>query len=65
MPKMKSHRGSRRRFRRTAKGKWIYSKANRSHLAEHKPAKRKRQLRRKGIVNKRDAHRIGQLLPYA
>jgi large subunit ribosomal protein L35 len=45
MPKMKSHKGSRKRFRVTANGKLKRSQAGKKHLNSHKTGKRKRQLR--------------------
>ncbi|HEY8450544.1 MAG TPA: 50S ribosomal protein L35 [Bacillota bacterium] len=65
MPKMKTHRGARKRFRRTGGGRWVHKQTNRSHLLAKKAAKRKRQLRRKGIVDGSDVARLSRLLPYA
>lgn len=45
MPKMKSHKGSRKRFRVTANGKLKRKQAGKKHLESHKTGKRKRQLR--------------------
>jgi ribosomal protein L35 len=45
MPKMKTHKGSRKRFRITAKGKLKRRQAGKKHLESHKTGKRKRQLR--------------------
>jgi large subunit ribosomal protein L35 len=50
MPKMKTHKGSKKRFRVTASGKLKRSQAHKRHLLSHKPAKRKRHLRH-GIVD--------------
>jgi large subunit ribosomal protein L35 len=47
MPKMKTHKGSRKRFRVTASGKLKRSQAGKKHLNSHKTGKRKRQLRAK------------------
>ncbi len=44
MPKMKTHKGSRKRFKVTAKGKLKRRQAGKSHLMSHKTSKRKRQL---------------------
>lgn len=46
MPKQKTHKGSKKRFRVTATGKLKRSQAGKKHLNSHKPGKRKRQLRR-------------------
>ena len=45
MPKQKSHKASRKRFRVTANGKLKRSQAGKKHLNSHKTGKRKRQLR--------------------
>lgn len=45
MPKMKSHKGSRKRFRVTASGKLKRRQAGKKHLNGPKTAKRKRHLR--------------------
>ncbi len=49
MPKQKSHKASRKRFRVTASGKLKRSHAGKKHLNSHKATKRKRQLRAKSI----------------
>jgi large subunit ribosomal protein L35 len=57
MPKLKSHKASRKRFRVTASGKLKRSQAGKKHLNSHKSGKRKRQLRAKlvetGLVAKK------------
>ena len=45
MPKMKSHRASRKRFRVTATGKLKRASAGKRHLNSHKATGRKRDLR--------------------
>ena len=45
MPKMKTHKASKKRFRVTATGKLKRHKAGKKHLLSHKTGKRKRQLR--------------------
>ncbi len=47
MPKMKTHKGSLKRFRVTAKGKLKRPQAGKKHLNYNKTSKRKRQLRGK------------------
>jgi large subunit ribosomal protein L35 len=48
MPKMKTHKASKKRFRVTASGKLKRRQAGKKHLLSHKTGKRKRQLR--GVV---------------
>jgi large subunit ribosomal protein L35 len=50
MPKMKSHRGARKRFSITGTGKVKRLKAFKSHILTKKSSKRKRNLRRSTTV---------------
>lgn len=45
MPKMKTHKGARKRFKITATGKLKRRQASKKHLLSHKTGKRKRHLR--------------------
>ncbi|MCD5414311.1 MAG: 50S ribosomal protein L35 [Clostridiales bacterium] len=63
MPKMKTHRGAAKRFKRTKSGKIKRFKAFTSHLFASKSAKRKRNLRKAAIVCKGDQKRMDQLIP--
>ena len=45
MPKMKTHKGTKKRFRLTAKGKVKHRQSGTSHLAARMSHKRKRNLR--------------------
>ena len=45
MPKQKTHKGTKKRFRLTATGKVKHRSAGTSHLASRKTQKRVRQLR--------------------
>jgi large subunit ribosomal protein L35 len=50
MPKMKSHRGARKRFSVTGSGKVKRNKAFKSHILTKKTSKRKRRLRQATTV---------------
>jgi large subunit ribosomal protein L35 len=50
MPKMKSHRGARKRFSITGSGKVKRNKAFKSHILTKKTSKRKRRLRQSGLI---------------
>ncbi len=65
MPKIKTHRGAAKRFRKTASGKFKCGHANRSHILTKKATKRKRNLRRTNYADPADAGRITRMLPYA
>ena len=45
MPKQKTHKGTKKRFRLSAKGKALHRSAGTSHLAARMSQKRKRKLR--------------------
>ncbi len=62
MPKMKSHSGAKKRFRKTANGKLRGRHGMTSHILEKKNAKRKRRLGRPAEVAKADAKRVKELL---
>src|SRR5690606_7670289 len=64
MPKIKTHRGAAKRFRKTASGKYKAGHANRSHILTKKATKRKRNLRQTNHVRAEDAGRLDRMLPY-
>jgi large subunit ribosomal protein L35 len=64
MPKMKTHRGAAKRFKKSGTGKVMRSKAFASHILEKKSPKRKRKLRQGTVVSAGDMKRIAKLLPY-
>ena len=51
MPKMKTHRGAAKRFKKTGTGKIKRAKAFKSHILTKKSAKRKRNLRKAAYVS--------------
>ena len=64
MPKLKSHRGAAKRFKKTATGKFTRSKAFKRHILTSKTTKSKRQMRGSHVVDKADAPRLKRMLPY-
>ena len=62
MPKMKTHRGAAKRFKKTGTGKIKRRHGFASHMIESYFPKRKRNLRKGAIMAKGDAKRIGQLI---
>lgn len=64
MPKIKTHRGAAKRFKKTGSGKIKRSKAFASHLLGDKTPKRKRKLRKAGLVSATETNRIAKLIPY-
>ena len=63
MPKMKTHKGSSKRFKITANGKIRRRRAYSSHLFLSKTAKQKRNLRRSTLVDETNEKRLRRLLP--
>ncbi|HBE78651.1 MAG TPA: 50S ribosomal protein L35 [Firmicutes bacterium] len=62
MPKMKTHRGAAKRLTVTGSGKVKKNNAFKSHLLESKSPKRKRGLRKAGIVAHGDMRRVKRML---
>ena len=50
MPKMKTHKGAKKRFKITGSGKVKRMRAFKSHILTKKDAKRKRRLRKAALV---------------
>ena len=64
MPKLKSHRGAAKRFKKTATGKFTRTKAFKRHILTSKPTNRKRNARGSVVVSPADMHRVKRMLPY-
>ena len=62
MPKMKSHSGAKKRFRKTAKGKLRGRHAMSSHILEKKSQKRKRKFRKAVAISDTDTPRVRKML---
>jgi len=62
MPKMKTHSGTAKRFRKTGKGKFKRSQAYANHLLGKKNPSRKRRLRKSAMVKPADVKRVKQLV---
>jgi large subunit ribosomal protein L35 len=63
MPKMKTHKGAKKRFSVTGKGKIRRLKAYKSHILTKKDPKRKRRLRRAAMIKvSGEAKRLERLL---
>ena len=64
MPKMKTKRGAAKRFKVTGTGRVKRAHGYRRHILTSKTRKRKRQLRKGGMVSPADQKAIKALLPY-
>ena len=62
MPKMNTHRGAAKRFKKTGSGKIVRTKSNKQHILTKKSPKRKRHLRKSALVDKADEKRLNQML---
>jgi large subunit ribosomal protein L35 len=62
---IKTNKSVAKRFRITASGKVLRSRAGRRHLAQSKNAKRLRRLGKAAVVDATDAYRITQNLPFS
>ena len=62
MPKMKTHKGTAKRCRKTGTGKLVRQQANRRHIMEKKPTKRTRRLDGRTDVAQADVPRVKRLL---
>jgi large subunit ribosomal protein L35 len=62
MPKQKTHKGTKKRFRLTASGKAKHRSSGTSHLAARMDHKRKRNLRGTTVASKTDIKKIRDAL---
>jgi large subunit ribosomal protein L35 len=65
MPKMKTRKSAASRYRVTGTGKVKYKKQGSRHILTKKTSKRKRKLRKAGILSPPETKRVKLLLPYA
>ena len=64
MPKLKTHRGAAKRFKKTATGKFKRGSAFKRHIMTSKTTKRKRQLRKGIMASEADQSTLDRMLPY-
>ncbi len=64
MPKLKTRKSAKKRYKVTAGGKIMRRKSGISHLLEHRSSKSKRDNSGLAEVTKADAKKIAALLPY-
>jgi large subunit ribosomal protein L35 len=65
MPKLKTHRGAKKRFKKTATGKFMRPRAFKRHILTSKPTRRKRHMRGTQVVDGTDVKKLKRMLPYA
>jgi large subunit ribosomal protein L35 len=64
MPKLKTNRGAAKRFKVTGSGKIKRNNSHRRHILTKKTTKRKREMRRGGLVSEADSAPVRRLIPY-
>ena len=64
MPKIKSHKGTQKRFGVTGSGKVIRVKAWRGHHLEIKSSRRTRRYAGKAVLDPAHSEQVRRLLPY-
>jgi large subunit ribosomal protein L35 len=64
MPKLKTNKGTAKRFRRTGGGRLLRNKAYASHILTKKSSKRKRNLRKATLIDTTNRSQIKRLAPY-
>ena len=64
MPKLKTHRGAAKRFKKTGTGKVVRAAAFKRHILTSKTTKSKRQKRGTKQVADQDDAKLQRMLPY-
>ena len=64
MPKLKTHRGAAKRFKKTGTGKIKRHNSMKRHILTKKSTARKRRLRKGVIADSADRKALASMLPY-
>ena len=64
MPKIKTHSGAKKRFKKTKNGQVKRSHAYTSHILTKKSTKRKRNLRKQVVADVTNQKQLKRLIPY-
>ncbi|MBC2856013.1 MAG: 50S ribosomal protein L35 [Cetobacterium sp.] len=64
MPKMKTHRGAKKRIKVTGTGKFVVKHSGKSHILTKKTRKRKNNLKKDMVVTSTLEKHMKALLPY-
>jgi large subunit ribosomal protein L35 len=65
MPKLKTHKGAAKRFKKTATGKILRGQTKKRHILTSKPQKVKKHLSGTVLVSEADARKVARMIPYA
>ena len=63
MPKLKTHTGAAKRFKKTGSGKFMRSNAFKQHILTSKTRSRKRGLRGTTLVSDADQAKLRRMIP--
>ena len=64
MPKLKTHSGAAKRFKKTATGKVKRGHSFLRHILTSKDTKRKRKLRKTVVLSAADTAKVKRMIPY-
>ena len=64
MPKLKTHKGASKRFKKTGTGKVVRHHAFGRHILTSKARKRKRKLHQSTLADPADSPKLQRMLPY-
>ena len=64
MPKLKTHKGASKRFKKTGTGKIVRNHAYGRHILTSKSRSRKRKLRASTVADDADQPKLQAMLPY-
>ena len=64
MPKLKTRKSVKKRFKITKKRKVKRTRSGKGHILTKKSRKRKRHLRKARMVSKKEARTLRKLMPY-
>jgi large subunit ribosomal protein L35 len=64
MPKLKTHKGAAKRFKKTGSGKFARRHSFARHILTSKPRSRKRRLGRSVVAEDANAKVLSDMLPY-
>ncbi len=65
MPKLKTHKGAAKRFKKTGTGKVLRGQTKTRHILTSKTKKTKRKLGRNVLVSEADQPKVLRMIPYA
>jgi large subunit ribosomal protein L35 len=65
MPKLKTHKGAAKRFKKTGTGKVLRGQSKMRHILTSKEQKTKRRLGGSVLVSEADTPKVLRMIPYA